>query len=163
MRAPESEYDARRWYASTLKPIPRRRWLRWAMTLQLACVIAAPVLSLAKPDSHVLLALMLLVVGPSLSPFGREAFLVDKGFATFDEFEQQALLTSLRRAYSMSLILIATVFAWLTAGQGLGWPTPQLTHQWFTLGCSLLIVMATLPTLIAEWTIPLPDNEDASL
>ena len=163
MRAPDSEYDPRRWHAGTMKRRPRRRETRWTMLLGLGLVAAAPVIDLLKPGAGVMPLFSLLFVACSMSPFTREAFLVDKGFAAFDEFERQALLMALRRAYLVDMVLIVALFGWLSAGQRLGWPIPHLAHQWFTLGGALLIVMAALPALIAEWTVPFPDVEEQSL
>lgn len=164
MRSPDSQYDPRKWHAEIMKRRPRRRETRWVMLLGLMFVVLGPAIDLAKPGGASLTpSFMLLIVGSSMSPFTRQAFLVDKGFASFDEFERQALLMALRRAYLMMLALIVALFAWLSAGQRLGWPIPATAHQWFTLGGALVIVLAALPALIAEWTVPFPDAEDYPL
>lgn len=163
MRAPDSEYDPRRWHEQALKRRPRRREARWVMLFGLLFVVAWPVLDLMTPGVNATPLLMLLIVGSTLSPFTREVFLMDKGFAAFDEFERQAMLMALRRAYLIALSIMAALFAWLAVGQRWGWLLPHLAHQWFTLGGALMVTLASLPALVAEWTVPFPDAEDQPL
>jgi hypothetical protein len=165
MRAADSEYDPRRWFEGTMRRRPRRRETRWAMLVGLAFVVVALAAIVIRPGGIGPLApvFVLLTIASTMSPFTREAFLTDKGFAAFDEFERQALLMAARRAYLIDMVVVATVFGWLAVGQRLGWPIPQLWDQWLALGAALLLIMAALPALIAEWTVPYPDVEDQSL
>lgn len=160
MRSSDSRYDSRRWQADSRRRRPRRREARWAMLLGLVGVVAMPVIDLVKPGGNTFPLLMLFIVGSTMSPFTRKPFLSDSGFAVFDEFERQALLMALRRAYLISLVIVCAIFAWLCVAQRFGWPMPDRPHQWFTLGTALLIVMAALPVVIAEWTVPFPDPAD---
>ncbi len=160
MRHPDSEYDPRRWMEHTLRKRPRRPETRWFLATSLVLTIVLAAIEVASPTDHFPPFYIFLPLAASLSPFAREAFLTEKGFSLFDEFEQQALLTSLRRAYLVALLLLAVVVVWLALAQHAGWPMPQTTHQWFVIGCALLVIVASLPILIAEWTVPFPDAGD---
>lgn len=160
MRHPDSEYDARLWVQNTLRARARRPETRWFLAAGLVVTIALAVMEIAWPTADLPPFYLFLPLTSSLSPFAREAFLTNKGFKAFDEFEQQALLIALRRAYLIALLLLSAVVVWLALVQHAEWPMPQTKHQWFVIGCALLVTIASLPVLIAEWTVPFPVADD---
>lgn len=159
-------YDARKWFAHTAKRRPRRSWVRWAMAGGLAMLAAMPVVEMIAPGDpgrampDVVPFAVLLAGATACSPFMREAFLTARGFATFDEFEQAALLAALRRACLFDVIVVGTLFLWLAVAANAGWPLPVLARQWGAIGLALVTMMVVLPATFAEFMVPMPPVGD---
>ena len=159
-------YDFRKWYAGSMRKRPRRYWVRWGLTAGLAFVLAIPVLAMLGIGErsaivpNVMPMSMLLFISSLSSPFSREAWLSPCGFATYDEFERNALLEAMRRAYLADLNIVTALFLWLMAASRAGWSMPVTSGQWGAIGFATVMTMLTLPIIFAEFMVPMPDPED---
>lgn len=165
MRAPDSEYNPHKWQANG--PERRRsRYTRWVLLVGLLLVLAVPVIAMLEPGSpdrllpNVAPLSMLLIVGTATSPFAQNAFMTERGLATYREAERAALLTAMRWAFLADILLVAGTFVWLAVAQTLGWPLPHQSSQWTAVGFTLVIAMAMLPMMLAEFIVPMPDDEN---
>lgn len=158
-------YDFRKWYAGSMRKRPRRYWVRWGLTVGLAFVLAIPVLMMVSTaDRSIVMPMSILLFMSSLSsPFTREAWLSPRGFATYDEFERNALSTAMRRAYLVDVIAVGAVFLWLMAASRANWPSPTTSSQWGTIGYATVMTMLALPIIFAEFMVSMPDPEDQPL
>ncbi|MCP4028161.1 MAG: hypothetical protein GY736_17900 [Sphingomonas sp.] len=159
-------YDFRKWYAGSMRKRPRRYWVRWGLTVGLAFVLAIPVLTMVSTADrsivmpNVMPMSILLFISSLSSPFTREAWLSPRGFATYDEFERNALSAAMHRAYLIDVIAVGAVFLWLMAASRANWPSPTTSSQWGTIGYATVMTMLALPIIFAEFMVPMPDPED---
>lgn len=165
MRAPDSEYNPRRWQANGAER-PRREHTRWVLLVGLLFVMAVPVIAMLRPGSldRLLPNLgplsMVLIMGSTMSPFTQNAFMTERGLAKYGEPARTALLTAMRWAFLADILLVAGTFVWLAVGQTSGWPLPHQPSQWTAVGFALVITMAMLPMLLAEFIVPMPHGEN---
>ena len=159
-------FDFRKWYAGSMRKRPRRYWVRWGLTAGLALILAIPVFEmLGNADRsavmpNVMPMSTLLFISSLSSPFTREAWLSPRGFATYDEFERNALSEAVRRAYLVDLIAVGAVFLWLMAASRAGWSMPVTSGQWGAIGFATVMTMLALPIIFAEFMVPMPDPQD---
>lgn len=78
----------------------------------------------------------------------------------FDEFERDVLARATARAYSVLLLLLILLFAWLCLASFNGWSVPHSPAEWFSLGLSMTGIGAALPIFFAELMVPVPPVED---
>ncbi|APX67214.1 hypothetical protein V3I01_14385 [Sphingomonas sp. gentR] len=162
-------YDANEWAANAMKHRPRRYWVRWGLVGGLAFVAAIPVFEMLTPGHadgvfpNVMPLSVLLITTSVSSPFARQSWLTKHGFERYDEYERDALLAAARRAYLVNLIVIGLLFLWLTFAARAGWPMPQTSRQWGAVGYATVMMMLSLPIMLAEFMVPLPDAEDEPL
>lgn len=159
---PDSEYDPYRWHGYTVDRSLRRRQTRWLMLLGLVAMALVPVVMVCWPDVSVIPLLVTLPTAALLSPFDRAALMSKVSFDQLDEFEQNAMLTALRRAHVANIVMIMLLFLWLAVSQQAGWPIPDSWEDWYKLGAAVVLTMAMLPVFIAEWTVPFPDTDEPS-
>jgi hypothetical protein len=132
------------------------------MLLGLVAMALVPVVMTVWPDASVIPLLVLLPTAAMLSPFDRAGLMSKANFDLLDEFEQNAMLTALRRAHVANVVMIIMLFLWLAISQQAGWPTPNSREDWYRLGAAAVLTMAMLPVFIAEWTVPFPDTDEPS-
>lgn len=156
-------YDAR--FEPLEPPAPlirRRKWVRWAlgfgMIWPVAVALAVTVVG-TEPDA-LLLALTSLNITNAfgLSPFARTPLFLP-GRGRYDEFEATALGVATARAHALiAALLIALTLAAAWASQ-LGAPVMLGARGWLLWAFALAALFTTLPALLAEISIPLPERE----
>lgn len=156
-------YDIRRWSANEAKRRHRSASIRWSLLFGMALVLAMPVVALiGGPDDRAVVSVLpylplMLAVGQS--PFGRDSWL-GPGWKSFDEFEREMLDRAARRAYSLFLALTLVGAMWLWAATRWGLPVPETSQDWSAWVFTLLLAGLALPTVVAEWMVPLPPALD---
>lgn len=166
-------YDPIAWAQNDLDRQQRRRaGMRWALVFGVAMLWILPVVEMIDPgDPDALFppgfffSVIPLMLATQRSPFARDSLRFHRASTWIpDEFEHAALGQASHRALGVALMLLLAFFGWMTAAAHAGWPVPSLPRQWFALGMAMILTIAMLPALIAEWTIPLPpaaqDAED---
>jgi hypothetical protein len=148
--------------------IPKRR-RRWALMIGIAMLytltLPALVIFLPRPahgfsPAYVMAFLPLFVVLPQ-SPFARLGWLRESRFLMFDEFERGAIALATRRAYTIVVLMLAALFAWLWLAAGdPTLPAPRTELQWSSLGASLIMIVVALPIFFAELMVPMPPADD---
>ena len=160
-------YDMRLWAAESMRLRERRPGTRWFLLLGVAVLVLAPAIEMFDPGdpadpfpAYVGAGALPLIGGISWSPFARETWITARGRATFDEREQVAMAGAFRRAHAATLVLLVALFACAVLATSLGVRLPHLTREWTALGIAVVMLVATLPVIFAEWTVPLPPAAD---
>ncbi len=76
-----------------------------------------------------------------------------------DEFEIQAFQSAQSKAFVPIGLTILVVFFWLGWSSERAWVHPQGLTSWLILGWSLAFFAMILPSTIAEWSVPFPEND----
>ncbi|WP_375395665.1 hypothetical protein [uncultured Sphingomonas sp.] len=166
MTTPPERYDYLKWHANARRRRPRHRDTRWTLTVVLAAMLTFVIVATILNDPTrpffppFLIIPMPMIVATNRSPFARDTWLTERGLQQYDEFERAALGRATTRAY-LSLVLGLTAVLLLAAlaldvGERIT-ITPGLFLIWAT---AVPVLAFTLPVLIAEWTVPMPDAED---
>jgi len=106
-------------------------------------------------------AWLLILFGAKRSPFTLNTYLSRRGFDDFDEFERAAMYEALRRSYFILMIGFCGVLVWLLGAVIVDLPLPTRPRAWEAIGAALFWIVVALPITIAEFTVPMPDPEDA--
>ena len=158
-------YDLRKWVAESQTARKRSRWTRYYLAAGIFAGILFAIADLFDPGfgskswaANPAIAFLLLGVVP-LSPFGRESWMTEKGRATFDEFERNALSAATTRAYAtlITVMMLGMVYLWIASIAG--WPVPTIPRQWAALTYLLVGLGLALPVFYAELLVPLPPAE----
>lgn len=144
------------------RPIRRRKWVRWALGFAIAWPVAtalAVTVAGTEPDAPLLALTALNVTNAfGLSPFARTPLFLP-GRGQYDEFEAAALGVATARAHALiGVVLIALMLTAAWAGAA-GSPVALSPRTWLLWAMALAALFTTLPALIAEISIPFPDQE----
>jgi len=158
-------YDHRKWVADTQTARRRSRWTRYYLAAGMLAGIMFAVAEVfdagidGKPWTANPAILFLLIGVAPLSPFGRESWMTEKGRATFDEFERNALSAATTRAYAtlMTVMMLGMVYLWIASIAG--WPVPTAPRQWAALTYLIVGLGLALPVFYAELLVPFPPGE----
>lgn len=165
MRAPDSEYNSRKWQAHGVRQATRRRWLRWALLASIGFALltagSQTVFVPNRPPNLTAFWIPAIIMG--FSPFGLQSWITRRRLATFDEFEQVALRRATTLAYGCFLGLVLVLIAWVGTATAMHWSRPQTAYSWLGWGIALSAIGVVLPATFAEWIVPMPDPEDQPL
>ncbi|WP_210359340.1 hypothetical protein [Sphingomonas beigongshangi] len=168
-------YDSRRWtgrYARGEMPPEfaggrpyRSRHLRWWLLAAVVLCVGVAVGELWMPPGHgsglpigwfVALATM-------NAPMGRSPFARRRRYeGMLDEFERQAMAVATQRAYVCAVVLGAAAMGWCAVATAYALPMPSRWGDCAVWALTLAAVASNLPTLFAEFAIPLPSDENVA-
>lgn len=156
-------YDARFEPAEPPAPVIRRRqWVRWALAFGMIWPVAvalAVTVAGTEPDGSLLVVTFFNITNAfGLSPFARTPLFLP-GRGRYDEFEAAALGIATARAHAaIAALLIAFILAAAWASHA-GAPVVIGPRSWLLWAMALASLFTTLPALLAEIAIPLPEQE----
>ena len=162
-------------YSWAPKPPKRSKFTR--LVLSLAFVFLISLVGLILYDSPILTnPAMLLIwgmfivntanIGAGSSPFryGRTPLLKRFNLSSIASApgEVDAVIFAYYNvaARRITLFMFLSVFGWFSYASSEGYPLLEGWQEWIVLGASLCSIAFIMPTLLAEWAVPIPAQEE---
>lgn len=153
--------DFQKWHIEQMRNRPRSRWsarlLGLAILLAIIAVAIVPFIPVKDPDSigNSWLFIWPSVFGAGLSPFGA-MWLGSKMSKQYDEFETAALAKATNNAYFLLLLFCLMLILWCGLASATRIAAPSRLFDWSIVFMAMISLGVSLPTFIAEMTIPFP-------
>lgn len=159
-------YDPIQWTYRQWASRKRSRAVLWFGAFAIAIAAIVPILEMldtADDEDRLasLLPFMILLIVPTMSPFGRSRLSIGaQKEPDFDEHERAILNRASARSHTWTIGLILMSFIWFHLASLKDWPMPTTAMDWSSWGFGLVSIALTLPVLFAEIMVPLPPEAE---